>query len=321
MKIGIDIGYGFTKAINECGEKLIFPSLVAPAGHDALSGMFSQTEEYRVKIKNGHYNNDLLIGEAAKHSFAVTQVLNKVKPADLHDPLVFTCIGLLGQNNPELTIGVGLPLAYYASQKEGLQTRLNQLSSYITINGKDHNIKQIKAEVFPQGAGVLLASNGLPSKGYIGVIDPGTYTTEFLLFEMRNGQPVPIHEACGSVEVGTSLVYTAVAREFQAQTGSPLPIGMEHEITLQALNRETIKYYDKTYSLSDAAYQARNNVATAISQKVLAAWGNRTGYIQNTFLAGGGALFFGAEFYKSFPSVTVVDDPVFANAHGYLAFL
>ncbi len=320
MKIGIDIGYGFTKAINESGEKLIFPSLVAPAGHDTLSEIFSQTEEYRVKI-NGYYNNELLVGEAAKHSFAVTQVLNKEKPAELHDPLVLTCASLLGHNNPELTIGVGLPLAYYASQKNKLQDRLNKLASYININGKDYSIAKITARVFPQGAGVLLASNGLPSKGYIGVIDPGTYTTEFLLFEMRKGQPVPIHEACGSVEVGSNLVYTAVAHEFQVQTGSPLPIGMEEKITLQALASETVKYYERDYSFTDIAYSARNNVAIAISQKVLAAWGNRTGYIGRTYLAGGGTLFFGASLYKSFPGVTVVDDPVFANAHGYLAFL
>ena len=321
MKIGIDIGYGYTKAVNNYGEKMIFPSLVAPAGHDVLGGMFSQAEEYRVKINNGSYNNELLVGEAAKHSFAVTQVLNKEKPAELHDPLVLTCIGLLGQGKSELTVGVGLPLAYYATQKEGLQARLNNLSSFININGEDYNITKIQADVFPQGAGVLLASNGLPRRGYVGVIDPGTYTTEYLLFEMRKGQPVPIQEACGSVEVGINLVYTGVAREFQAQTGSPLPVGMEHEITLQALNREAINYYGKSYSLTDAAYLARNNVATAINQKVLAAWGNRTGYIQKTYLAGGGSLFFGEELHKSFPGVSIVGDPVFANAQGYLAFL
>lgn len=322
MKIGIDIGYGFTKAVNENGEKIIFPSLIAPAGHDALSGMFSQTEEYRVRIRNGHYENDLLVGEAAKHSYVVSQVLNKEKPPEIHDTLLLTAISLIGEEHSEFNIGIGLPLAYYAYQKEDLKKRLNELSCSLNINGREHNVSKLNTEVFPQGAGVLLkASNMLPISGYIGVIDPGTYTTEYLLFEMKDGQPVPIHEACGSVEVGTNLVYSAVAREFQAQTGSPLPIGMEHEITLQALNREVIFYYGKTYSLSDAAYTARNNVSIAISQKVLAAWGNRTGHIQKTFLAGGGPLFFGSDLYKSFPCPIIVDDPIFANAYGYLTFL
>lgn len=322
MKIGIDIGYGYTKAVNENGDKVIFPSLIAPAGHDALSGMFSQTEEYRVTIRNGHYKNDLLVGEAAKHSFVVSQVLNKEKPPELHDPLLLTCISLLGHNNSEFSIGVGLPLAYYAFQKENLKHRLNEVTCSVNANGKECYVSELNVEVFPQGAGVLFkVGSMLPIKGYVGVIDPGTYTTEYLLFEIKHGQPVPIHEACGSVEFGTNLVYSAVAREFQSQTGSPLPIGMENEITLQALNRELTSYYGKTYSLSEAAYTAKNNVAAAISQKVLAAWGNRTGYIQKTFLAGGGPLFFGKDLYNSFPHPIIVDDPVFANANGFLAFL
>lgn len=322
MKIGIDIGYGYTKAVNENGEKVIFPSLIAPAGHDALSGMFSQTEEYRVTIRNGHYKNDLLVGEAAKHSFVISQVLNKEKPPELHDPLLLTCIGLLGQSNSEFSIGVGLPLAYYASQKERLKIRLNELICSVNVNGKECYIASPEVKVFPQGAGALIkASSMLPLKGYVGIIDPGTYTTEYLLFEIKEGQPVPINEACGSVEYGTNMVFNAIARDFQAQTGSPLPVGMENEITLQALSHEKTHYYGKNYSFAPAAYTARENTAAAIKQKILAAWGNRTGYIQNTFLAGGGPLFFGADLYSSFPNPVIVDDPVYANASGYLAFL
>lgn len=322
MKIGIDIGYGFTKAVNEAGEKIIFPSLVAPAGHDTLSGIFSQTQEYRVNIVSGYQKTELLIGEAARHSFAVSQALNKEKPPELHDPLLLTAIGLLGQNHSEISIGVGLPLAFYASQKEHLQNRLRQLSACVTVNGTETHICEPEVQVLPQGAGVLLkAGEKLPLRGYIGVVDPGTYTTEYLLFEMKEGQPVPVLEACGSVEVGTNLVYSAVAREFQAQTGSPLPIGMEHEIAQQALNREVIRYYGKDYYLDNVAYTARKTVTTTICQKVLASWGNRTGYIQNTFLAGGGPLFFGSDLHMAFPCSIVVDEPVFANADGYLAFL
>jgi len=322
MKIGIDIGYGFTKAVNEIGDKAVFPSLVAPAGHDALGGFFSQTREYRVGIAAGHKKIDLLVGDAARQSFAVSQALNKEKPPELHDPLLITAIGLLGQKQAQLSIGVGLPLAYYASQKNKLQQRLNRLSVFVSVNGIEHYIENPMVQVLPQGAGVLLkAGSQLPLRGYVGVVDPGTYTTEYLLFEMKDGQPVPILEACGSVETGTSLVYSAVAREFQAQAGSPVPIGMEHEITQQALNREPISYYGKTYYLDEAAYAARKNISTAISQKVLAAWGNRTGYIRYTFLAGGGSLFFGSDLCPALPCPVIVNEPVFANAEGYLAFL
>lgn len=322
MKIGIDIGYGYTKACNDNGSKVIFPSLVAPSGADALGGMFSQNEEYRVSIVSGNQSMNLLIGEAAKHSFAASQVLNREKPPAIHDPLLMTAIGLLAEQNTDLNIGVGLPLAYYSSQKEGLQSRLNKLSAYVNVNNHEYYIKNPAVQVLPQGAGILFKAGAkLPPKGYVGVIDPGTYTTEYLLFEIKGGQPVPILEACGSVEAGIHLVYSAVARDFQAQTGSPLPVGMENEIVKQAFNREQVKYFGKSYSFDTAAFEARRNVAMVIVQKILAAWGNRTGYIQSTIFGGGGTTFFAADLIDAFPCPLLVDDPIFANAEGYLAFI
>lgn len=322
MKIGIDIGYGFTKAINEKAQQVVFPSLVAPAGSNYLKDVFADNDKYRVAITTGRQRDNFLIGEAARHSFAVSQVLNKDKPADLHDPLLLTAVSLLGDSANDFDLAVGLPLAYYASQKESLRDRLQCLSAYVRVFDEERYISCPRVRVLPQGAGVLLrAGSQLPSRGYLGVVDIGTYTTEFLLFEMRHGQPVPVHESCGSVEVGTHLVYSAVGRDFQARTGSPLPVSMEQEIVERALKRETVQYYGKSYSFGDAAYTARRNITTVISQRVLAAWGNHTGYVQATFLAGGGAMFFGSDLIDSFPCPQMVDDPVFANAAGYLAFI
>jgi len=159
-------------------------------------------------IVSGNQSMNLLIGEAAKHSFAASQVLNREKPPAIHDPLLMTAIGLLAEQNTDLNIGVGLPLAYYSSQKEGLQSRLNKLSAYVNVNNHEYYIKNPAVQVLPQGAGILFKAGAkLPPNSYVGVIDPGTYTTEYLLFEIKGGQPIPILEACGSVEAGIHLVY------------------------------------------------------------------------------------------------------------------
>lgn len=323
MKIGIDIGYGFTKAVNELGDKVIFPSLVAPAGASSLLGLFRDTDDYRPTINiSGQQQSEFLVGNAARHSFAVTQALSKEKPPELHDPLFLTAAALLGDVHQDYDVAVVLPLAYYASQKDVLQMRLQALSAHVRLNGADCFINNPNVHVLPQGAAVLLNEGiALPTRGYVGVVDPGTYTTEFLLFEMRDGQPVPVYEACGSVEAGIHLVYSAIAREFQAQTGSPLPVGMEQMIVDQAMNHEDICYYGDKIHLYDVFCSSQKNIATVITQKVLSAWGNRAGYIQTTLLAGGGPKFFGDALCNAFPCHDIVKDAVFANAQGGLSFL
>lgn len=322
MKIGIDIGYGYTKAVNENGQKISFPSLVAPSGPDYLKGVFSAMDNYQVEITTGRQNTHLFVGEAARSSYAVSRSLARDKLPELHDPLLLTAAALLGGEDRVLEIGVGLPLAYYVSQKDSLQVRLQSLAAHVKVNGNKKYVGFPLIKVIPQGAGVLfLKQDALPRNGFVGVVDIGTYTTEYLLFEIREGRPVPVMEASGSVEAGVHLVNRAIAAEFQTLTGSPLPLEMEKQVIGKALNGEPVRYYNKDYLLEGAAITARKNIAMVITQKVISAWGNRTGYIEITFLAGGGPGFFGPDINSSLPNALAVEDAFYANANGYLAFL
>jgi len=316
LKIGIDVGYGYVKAINDEGQKTSFPAMIAPTGNGlGLGDVFKDTVEYQVTIDQSKY----MVGDAAKQSFLATQTMSREKPPEIHDPLLMTAAYLLSGEDGRLEIGVGLPLAYYSAQKDALRNRLMRLKTDVVIKERHKHISFNRVEVFPQGAGVLLCCQSmLPLSGYVGLIDIGTYTTEYILFQMKSGQPIPILEASGSVEAGVHLVYSAVAREFQSKTGSPLPVEMEAEVTEKALRGEQITFDGKKHTLNAA--QAREDVALAICQKVLAAWGNRTGHIETTLLAGGGALFF-RQNLKGFPGQYIVQDPFFANARGYLRFL
>jgi len=51
LKIGIDIGYGYVKAINDEGQKISFPAMIAPSGNGlGLGDVFKDTVEYQVAI-------------------------------------------------------------------------------------------------------------------------------------------------------------------------------------------------------------------------------------------------------------------------------
>ena len=151
-----------------------------------------------------------------------------MKPADIHDLLLLTVAlyvngTFTAVNDTENNLVVGLPLSFYRGQKETLRERLSTLSAWVSVDGKERKyISFNNVMVFPQGAGALVSlGDTLPDSGMIGLIDIGTYTTDFMLFEIKNGMPVPMPDACGSVEAGIYLAQRSLAEEFEKQVGSP----------------------------------------------------------------------------------------------------
>nr|WP_169331993.1 hypothetical protein [Desulfurispora thermophila] len=56
----VDVGYGFTKAISDRGNKICLPSVVAPARADLLDGLFATAgaHNYRVWLKQNDQEAD-----------------------------------------------------------------------------------------------------------------------------------------------------------------------------------------------------------------------------------------------------------------------
>lgn len=265
-----------------------------------------------------------LVGDAAMHYMTAVSTLTREKPAEMHDLLLLTAVAVLGGGGSlqegHVEVAVGLPLAFYRTQKDALQKRLEQTNVYISLNGGEQKYVSItKAKVVPQGAGVLLAQwDDLPEKGLYAVVDIGTYTTDFLLFRVENGMPVPLFDACGSIEAGVSLVHRVVAAEFQNQTGGILPAEMLQYVISELESGTEVRYGGKELNLLPAFKKAKTDAAVAITQKVLNAFGGRADFVNATIVAGGGALFFGEEILKRLPAAQMAEDPLFANAIGYL---
>lgn len=324
FRVGVDIGYGFVKAVSSEGKRVVFPSLAAPTSVDPLAGIFQDGIGHHVKVSSPTWGvTERLVGEAALRSLAAQGfVAQQEKPAGLHDLLLFTATYLVGAGEGT-ELAVGLPLAFYRTQREALRERLRLLKAWVGVDGGEHRyITFQEVQVYPQGAGALLTLAGsLPRSGLVGLVDVGTYTTDYLLFELREGFPLPVAEACGSVEAGVHLVHRALAAEFERQTGAPLPVRMHQQVLEKARAGERIPFRGKDVDLTPAFVKARREAAETIAAHVLAAWGDRTNFFSLTAFAGGGALLFGEWLEKHFPRAVRVPDPVFANALGYLMML
>jgi hypothetical protein len=89
-------------------------------------------------------------------------------------------------------------------------------------------------------------------------------------------------------------------------------------VTWKALTGQEITYEGRGYDLGEAAKRAVWDAGTLISRGITNIWGTRVGFLENVLLAGGGAFMFEEVLAGVLPNVRVVEDPVYANATGFL---
>ncbi|MGI6405488.1 MAG: hypothetical protein ACOX2E_03250 [Syntrophaceticus sp.] len=327
MLIGIDVGYGYTKAVTK-GCRISFPSVIAPASIDLFDGIFNSNIGHRVEIatlKNGF--QEKLVGDLAINSVAAQSIIAyHEKPAEVHDILLLTAAYLCGAgsfsevNKKAVDLVVGLPLSFYRGQRGPLKERLSKLAAWVSVDGKETRYISFKnVTVFPQGAGALASLGAtLPKDGMIGLIDIGTYTTDFMLFEIKNGMPIPMPDACGSVETGIYLAQRVIANEFEKRTGTPLPQRMYQQAAELARHGSFINFEGNKVHLSDAWKKTQKEVSETISGHALASWGDRAGFLDKTVFAGGGSIWFWEVLQNMFSNSVYAEEGVFANAAGFL---
>ena len=315
MHISIDVGYSQVKAVAENGNKALFPSVKASITSDPTAGMFKNMG-HQVTIRTFSGTQENLVGEGALRSVTATTTLSRIKSEEIHDLFILTAAYLCGASG-FTDIAVGLPLAYYRFQKQELKERLQKINAHVSVdNGSEKYISISSVHVFPQGVGVLLSSGlTLAQAGKIAVIDIGYYTTDYLLFELIDGSPIPILELCGSLDIGIHLASRGIASAYQEKTGSLAPKFLLNDLTAG----EVVFFNGKPLDLIMELNQVLKRNADQITQEVLSAWGKQADNISQTILAGGGALLL--KRYLSFPNIYLPADPVFANTEGFLSML
>lgn len=63
-----------------------------------------------------------------------------------------------------------------------------------------------------------------------------------MLFEIKNGMPIPMPDACGSIEAGIYLAQRSIAEDFENRTGAPLPQRMYQKAMVSVRDGKTINF-------------------------------------------------------------------------------
>ncbi|ERM92517.1 StbA family protein [Caldanaerobacter subterraneus subsp. yonseiensis KB-1] len=327
FKIGLDVGYGYVKGVNEKGKEIIFPSLVGNAYERVLAGLFGvdnkKTDNMHVVIVNGK-KEEYFVGELARREGKnVSYVFDedKINHPNTRALITASCLLLFPEEEVPVHVVTGLPLEQYVHKKEEFKNMLKNFKVMAYFKG-DERVKTIKFEritIFPQAAGAVYyavlddVQKYLIKGSYIGLIDIGFKTTDFIVF-MVEDKLILREDMSGTMEVGMSALNNEVDKMFTQKTGSKIDLSE----LIRLISDGRIFYKGRELNFTREIDEVRNEIARVIKDKIKLIWGSKLDFFNTVFLAGGGArelLLYMKDIYEN---TLLVKNAQFANAKGFL---
>jgi len=329
FKIGLDLGYGYVKGVNESGKTVIFPSLVGNAYQRNLIGLFGQNsnniiDNMHVVLTNGKEQEEYFIGDLARRegrnvSYAFDE--NKINHLNTKAVLASASAFLFPSNNKPVQIVSGLPLEQYIHQKDELREMLKNFKAIVEFKG--YNVFKIvkfdRVTVFPQAAGAVYYAimddlqQYLIKGSYIGLIDIGYRTTDYIVF-VADGKLSLREDLSGTLDIGMSQMSNTADKLFTQKTGSKLNIPE----LIQLVNEGNIFYRGKILNFEKELNEVKLEISRVIQDRIKAVWGNKLDFFNTIFLAGGGAVSLFDSLKNLYENTVLVKNSQFANAQGFL---
>jgi len=323
MRISVDIGFGYTKAVNEKGKSVFFPSVVAPLYASTTGGALGYgNDDYIVRMND----KDYYVGDAAMTAGGDRQWEEEAAENANLNILVGTAVHVLMSKDEEIDLVVGLPMSFYTSQRKAIKETLLSLKTDITIGGKTKHVQFSSVFVFPQSAGVYyhaihnidgsIKDMNLFNK-QVGVIDCGNRTVDLLYMARGRKGLMPREELSGSEDLGMYEAHKIVQHKARALINGNADL-IEIEKSLLWFNGD-LDFKGQTYNLRKIQKETYAEHAQKIVAWVKQKWGDDINTLHSVIIGGGGGEALFSHFEDQFPSIIKVEKPILSNAYGYLA--
>jgi plasmid segregation protein ParM len=299
MKIvGIDIGFGFTKATNG-RETVVFKSIYGDAsdlqfwmdfGNQSLSDFF------HVSIDGRSY----FVGDLAEQQ---SNVLNFTLDQDkliseFVKILALTCTGVFLKKDAEINVPInivsGLPIGYYKAYHE----RFNDILTghHSVVYHKPDGTKEVKevyinkVKMLPQPLGSLMnllfddqgqVVNTQMADQKIGVVDIGFRTTDLTIMDRLRY----IDRASRTMDTGISKAFAIIANKLREACG----VGVQLYRLYRAAEAGTIKMKGKGLNFMKIRDQVYSQLAGSIAGDIERLWADDWD-IDAIVLTGGGSM-------------------------------
>ena len=322
MKLSVDIGNGYVKAVNEAGATLHFPTVIRE--NKELRDFGNGRLKYSAKI-NGkdYYFGNMAISKRGARNWGTNNDL-----ADDTGKYVALCGHLLSVGNEnDIDLFLGIPYVQYMRQADS-ETKLTSLKGKVYETTTDEGTTKTKVasvSICPQGIGAYFYNiadmNGIPRSGAKNlmkalVIDVGYGTIDVVAFDGEDGSFVLVHDNSFSME--EQGIYNVVMNMRDAIKGTGLDFKVDDiEKALQKDGK--LEYIDGTFDLKPYEDKELELLAREIYKKLKVDLKDDLILYNNVYLTGGGANKLYPFLKKIIPSLQLQEDYIFCNCKGYLA--
>lgn len=311
--IGLDIGYGFTKATTQ-GREIAFASVVGPA-------IKIRYENDLVKAGGGytyHLNDgDWFVGEFAQlqSPWTTSPRARERTGTEAIEVLLCAAFHRLGVSG-DVKLVTGLPVEWYEDRGD-LEAQLKGLHIF-DADGQSHHVNVADVAIVPQPFGSFFSAildgqgrlvNESFARGRVAILDVGMHTSDFALADGLRY----IEKASGSIPVAMARAYELIARELQARYRLSMDA---HDVDEALRNGATVSVYDEQHDIADLARPALKAVAEEVLAQAMTLWGDGRD-IQRVLVTGGGAYALGNFIKARYPHAIVTQEPALCNARGF----
>lgn len=301
MVIGIDIGYGYTKAALSNGNTLMFRTLVSRYLPESV---FSPERKY-VLINGQKY----AVGDnvPVTGNFSVTE---NFVGSDEYYAIIATIINNTGNSLSTLVLGLP-PGLYTETRAKNLIEKLRQ----VDMRNPEGMKIVIPPEIYyiPQGAGIYfchtLNGNRDNFSQNVAVIDIGYYTLDIVFF--AKGKFIP--DAARSYPGGVKFLLDRVKDHFSKLKGTFISDEAAEEILMKG----EFSHFGNTYKFDATSILEnyyRYQVMKTIQQYATEIKHNQL-FVERVILGGGGTTWMG-----NITGASIVNNSQFANAIGYMKY-
>lgn len=325
LKVGLDIGFGYTKILTDAGFKQCFPSLAKPVDAIKSETMLTNREDYYCVINGKPWEIGYLAlreKQSASRAFSdADRFYNEAFAA-----MLATSLAAANPTGEAIRLVTGVPLSSFLAGHHEFDEFLISFSAIVRLNGREHSVRIEKAHIFPQSAGAFYNPKisaairpTLEHHALVSVIDIGYRTTDIATFEYEKtgideGKIIFLKDHSFTVDQGMVSVFRQLSRAIAADLGV---FEVSFEDTEEVYRIGSMKTPDSTIDYSEKCCEVTKNVVSGLLDvyRVKKPSGSKAPTI---IFTGGGSLAMHDELKKAFPNAIFAEEAQFGNALGFL---